>query len=177
MTNAIWIDEKTDAVRVASDARRAASFGNAGQVFTTSEQLKTSMIPTRVLVDIYNKYAGDKPVKKFTDRQTAADRVWKAITSNELVEDLPDEPEAKAAAIPATPSARANQKARGARGNRAKHVFPIEGKVPFTSGQSAATWKMIMAQPGLKFSDYVEMGARVNTINFAIRNGWLRTED
>jgi hypothetical protein len=35
--------------------------------------------PTNRLVEIWNSLAGVKPVKRFTDRKTAVNRIWKAI--------------------------------------------------------------------------------------------------
>jgi hypothetical protein len=44
--------------------------------------------PAARLVEIYNSLPGVSPVKKFTDRKTAARRIWKAIQS--LRRSLPD---------------------------------------------------------------------------------------
>ena len=37
--------------------------------------------PAARLVDIWNSLPGATPVKKFTDRKTAVNRIWKAIQS------------------------------------------------------------------------------------------------
>jgi len=37
--------------------------------------------PAARLVDIWNSLPGSTPVKKFTDRKTAVNRIWKAIQS------------------------------------------------------------------------------------------------
>jgi len=44
--------------------------------------------PAARLVEIYNSLPGVSPIKKFTDRKTAAGRIWKAIQS--LRRSLPD---------------------------------------------------------------------------------------
>ena len=44
--------------------------------------------PAARLVEIYNSLPGVSPIKKFTDRKTAASRIWKAIQS--LRRSLPD---------------------------------------------------------------------------------------
>jgi hypothetical protein len=62
--------------------------------------------PAARLVEIYNSLPGVSPVKKFTDRKTAASRIWKAIQS--LRRALPKEASAQTEAQPdatATPVA------------------------------------------------------------------------
>jgi hypothetical protein len=59
------------------------------------------------LVEVYNSLPGVSPIKKFTDRKTAASRIWKAIQS--LRRALPKEAGAQAEArtdATATPVAR-----------------------------------------------------------------------
>jgi hypothetical protein len=186
MTNAIWIDEKTGTVRVAADRKTAEhQFGNGGRVFETSDELATDgTIQSKVLVEIYNRYvAEDKAITKFADRKTAADRTFKAIMTHEPVTASKEDNNSAdgATAQPAAPSVPATtavgKKPRGAKGNRAKKIFPIDGKDPFKSGASAATWKMIKEHPGKTFAEYVAMGGRANTIAGAIRGQWVRLED
>jgi hypothetical protein len=59
--------------------------------------------PTARLVETYNSLPGVSPVKKFTDRKTAASRIWKAIQS--LRRSLPDASPAQtnATATPVAP--------------------------------------------------------------------------
>lgn len=178
---AIWINEKSGVVRVASDAKAALKFGNGGFAFTTPEELAADgRIQTKMLVDIFNNYASDgKAVTKFSDRKTAARRVFQAVVSNEPVTEDSSTPEPNPlptpAPAPATPKA-TNGK-RGAKGKREKRIFPIDGKDPFKSGASAVTWKMIKDEPGLTFNQYIAKGGRANTIAGAIRNKWVRLED
>lgn len=184
---AIWINEKTGAVRVGQDRKTAEhNFGNAGKVYETSDQLAADgTIPTGMLVTIYNEYAGEgKTIKKFSDRKTAADRTFKTIVIHEpetaSKEDIRDPdgaiPSTDIPPVPATTAATKSDK-RGAKGKRNKRIFPIDGKDPFKSGASAVTWQMIKKQPGKTFADYIAMGGRANTIAGAIRNGWVRLED
>jgi hypothetical protein len=54
--------------------------GNAER-FTTEGELAelAAHWPAARLVEVWNSIAGSKPVKKFTDRNTAVARVWKAV--------------------------------------------------------------------------------------------------
>jgi hypothetical protein len=58
--------------------------------------------PAARLVEIYNSLPGVSPIKKFTDRKTAASRIWKAIQS--LRRSLPEPANAQTDAT-ATPIA------------------------------------------------------------------------
>ena len=61
--------------------------GNTEGTFTSEKELAklTSQWPIGRFVDVWNAFAGVvpfdqlKPVKKFTDRKTAAARIWKAV--------------------------------------------------------------------------------------------------
>lgn len=175
---AIWINEKTGNVKRAADRKTAEQFGNAGATFESAEQLAgDGRISTKMLVDIYNELVGEgKTITKFSDRKTAASRVF-ALLVDKVAEVAPEPvvtPEAPTAPV-------AGKKAKGAgkpgaKGNRSKRIFPIDGKDPFKSGASAKTWELIKKDPGKTFADYVAMGGRVNTISYAIRNGWVRVE-
>lgn len=61
----------------------------------------TAEWPTARLVEIYNSLPGVSPVKKFTDRKTAASRIWKAIQS--LHRSLPANAQTDATATPVAP--------------------------------------------------------------------------
>jgi hypothetical protein len=58
--------------------------------------------PAARLVEIYNSLPGVSPVKKFTDRKTAASRIWKAIQSlrRALPKEASAQTEAQADATP-----------------------------------------------------------------------------
>src|SRR5450432_3061530 len=61
--------------------RKAARESGAG-VFTTEEQFADLIGPdAKRLVEIWNSIPGTTPVKKFKDRKTATERIWKAIQS------------------------------------------------------------------------------------------------
>ncbi len=83
------------------------------------------------------------------------------------------------APAPMVKPVKVREKKNGGRvGQRTKKLFPTTGeKNPFRSGASKTTFDAIMGSPGKSFREYVNMGLRGNTIAFAIRNGWLRTED
>ena len=49
-------------------------FDSVDQLLTLAEHWSTSR-----LVEIWNSLAGVKPVKRFTDRKTGVNRIWKAI--------------------------------------------------------------------------------------------------
>jgi hypothetical protein len=52
--------------------------------FASQEELEALATdwPGSRLVDIWNRFPGNTPVKKFTNRQTAIRRIWKALEAN-----------------------------------------------------------------------------------------------
>lgn len=70
------------------------------QQFTSEKELGKLAAdwPAERLVDIWNSLPGVKPVKKFTNRNTAAGRIWKAIQSlgANVREHAPAQPRTKA---------------------------------------------------------------------------------
>lgn len=74
-------------VRHFADVKQARSIGNGFLIVRNAAELNDAsvVVSTAALVDLYNKYA-DKPVKRFSDRSTASQRVWDTITAKIEVE-------------------------------------------------------------------------------------------
>jgi hypothetical protein len=90
------------------------------QIFSSQAELNSiaRSWPASRLVEIYNSFAGVKPVKKFTDRKVATARIWTALQG--LVEQPAAEASTKAEAAPtarkgATTKAKATKKASPAK--------------------------------------------------------------
>lgn len=85
----------------------AASYGNGWLTVNDAQELANSTeVTTANLVTIYNSFAGDAPVKRFTDRAAAAKRVWTIANANlqeTIVNTNTDEttPAAATGALPA----------------------------------------------------------------------------
>ena len=95
--------------------------------FTTEGELAglAAHWPASRLVEVWNNIPGSKPVKKFTDRKTAAARIWKAAQS------LVSRPDAPDVAPKATrPGKRASRKPKAHTGrdgsNKAKVIALLE---------------------------------------------------
>jgi uncharacterized protein DUF3489 len=82
--------------------------------FTSQEELEalTADWPSSRLVDIWNRLPGNTPVKKFTNRQTAIRRIWKALEASATAPaaarpvqpSKPRKPGAKVAVVPPQPA-------------------------------------------------------------------------
>jgi hypothetical protein len=101
------IDNETNNITVHATAQEAEAVPNAERFRNAAGLAKLAADwPATRLVEIYNSLPGVSPVKKFTDRKTAASRIWKAIQG--LRQSLPAEPQTPAEAQPdatATPVA------------------------------------------------------------------------
>jgi hypothetical protein len=100
------VAEARQAVAAHADAHPAA-------VVTSLEELAASPLVMGQLVDLWNAMAGVapfedlKPVKKFTDRKTAASRLWKAIQRLEVAVEAPQPRTSVPEAVIGAPSKKA----------------------------------------------------------------------
>ena len=84
------IENETNNITAYATRRDAAAVPNA-KIFSNETDLAelAANWPAPRLIEIWNSIPGNTPVKKFTDRKTAATRIWKAIQS--LGDSLPNE--------------------------------------------------------------------------------------
>ena len=96
------IENETNNIIAHATKREAAAVPNADS-FSSSEELAelAANWPAPRLIEIWNSIPGNTPVKKFTDRKTAATRIWKAIQS--LGDSLPAEAATEPAQTEASP--------------------------------------------------------------------------
>jgi hypothetical protein len=99
--------ENRIAILAAEETREAIPEGV--DHFQTEQQLAslTASWPTSRLVAVWNLLPGVQPVKRFTDRKTAVQRIWKALQGSEPAEA---EPQANSG----------RQKAKSGRGRRSE---------------------------------------------------------
>lgn len=172
MTKVLWIDVSNGNVRVAADKRSAQNFGNAGVIVSDENELADAKpISTGLLVELYNG-ASDKPVTKFTDRKTAARRVFALLTKADA-EQTPVTEDATPAPEPKAKTRKTSGK--GNRDSMSKPIYPADAAAsPYRQGnKSFATYEMIKKEPGKTKAEYVAMGGRQNTINDGLRRGIL----
>jgi hypothetical protein len=99
------IENETNNITAHATAQEAEAVPNAERFRNEAGLAKLAANwPVARLVEIYNSLPGVSPVKKFTDRKTAAGRIWKAIQG--LRQSLPDQAEAHAS-VDAQPDATA----------------------------------------------------------------------
>jgi len=99
------IDNEANNITAHATAQEAEAVPNAERFRNEAGLAKLAANwPVARLVEIYNSLPGVSPVKKFTDRKTAAGRIWKAIQG--LRQSLPDQAEAHAS-VDAQPDATA----------------------------------------------------------------------
>ena len=92
------IENETNNIIAHATQREAAAVPNAESFSSAAElaELAANWTAPR-LVEIWNSIPGNTPVKKFTDRKTAATRIWKAI--QDLGDSIPSEDAAEAEAL------------------------------------------------------------------------------
>ena len=93
------IEKETNNIIAHATQQDAAGVVNA-ESFSSTEELAelAANWPAPRLIEIWNSIPGNTPVKKFTDRKTAATRIWKAIQS--LGESIPGQMAAEPEAAP-----------------------------------------------------------------------------
>ena len=96
------IENETNNITAHATKREAALVSNA-EIFGSDTDLAglAAYWPAPRLIEIWNSIPGNTPVRKFTDRKTAATRIWKAIQS--LGDSLPAEAATEPAQTEASP--------------------------------------------------------------------------
>jgi hypothetical protein len=92
--NTFTIDNETNEITLHASPEAAETVPHSEQ-FTTAEELLalSEKWSTGRLIQIWNTLPGNPPVKKFTDRKTAVNRIWKALQVLEAplaVETVPE---------------------------------------------------------------------------------------
>jgi hypothetical protein len=97
MMKTYTIENETNNITAYATKREATAVPDA-EPFSSAEELAklATNWPVARLIEIWNGLPGVAPAKKFTDRKTAATRIWKAIQS--LGETVTAEPQAEAEA-------------------------------------------------------------------------------
>ena len=119
-----------------------------GEQFSSAKELAKTVAnwPVSRLLEIWNSLPGQKPVKKFTDRQAAVGRIWTAI------QNLAPEAAAQAAPVAPTrtePGKRTGQSAKPATaregGKTAKVVQMLKGSdgPPATAREGSKTAQVV----------------------------------
>src|SRR5216684_8337192 len=87
------VQEKSMTIFTIDSENNIAAHGSASEItdkgseqFTSEKELAQLAAdwPSSRLVDIWNRIPGSTPVKKFTDRQTAIRRIWKALEASTI---------------------------------------------------------------------------------------------
>jgi hypothetical protein len=102
------IENETNNIMAHATAQEAEAASNAERFRNESGLAKLAAEwPAARLVEIYTSLPGVSPVKKFTNRQTAVGRIWKAIQSLTLAlpgdSEAPVEAQTDATAVPVAP--------------------------------------------------------------------------
>jgi hypothetical protein len=128
------------------------------------------------LVTLYNQITGES-VKKFRDKPTGVARVRAAVAGSENASEAP-EGESEEDATDATD---AEPQAKGG-GRKSKHgnarlTVNCEANPHRQGTKSHATYEMIRSAPGITFQEAIDAGARRNTLNHDLRNGWMAYQE
>ena len=138
------IENETNNITAHATKQEAAAVPNA-ESFASDVDLAelAANWPAPRLIEIWNSIPGNTPVKKFTDRKTAATRIWKAIQSlGDLIPDeagtepaqtevSPDMPPSDEAPVPTSEQVQAETPASEPEGNvsgQSPDVAPEEPK-------------------------------------------------
>lgn len=136
--------------------------GSANETMEALDVIESFDAATLLITNLKLQHEGKPPVDAVAGKQV-----------NTEVTDADAKP-VKQPKAPKAPKQPKTDAARGSRGNRDKVITIVDGKDPFRAGtQSGDTWALMKKEPGLTFQQYLDKGARANTILGAIRNGWV----
>src|ERR1700730_12250262 len=114
------IDETNNISAWASQKQAAEGSPNAERFGSQSDLAELAANwPSSRVVEVWNSLPGVSPVKKFTDRKTAAARIWKAIQSldggSQAADVATEEAEAGKDPTPSEKKTRAKKSAKAAK--------------------------------------------------------------
>lgn len=156
------------------DMAAAQRAGNSPAYAEPDELACDTTVGITRLNNLIEKFSG-KP-SEIGDRSAAAKALWPLLGANakpgKVVGGKADEPSPAKPATPAKPAKKKRAAGGGANGNRSKTIHPTVKDNPYREGsKSHHAFEMILKSPGKTFQHYVDAGARINTINHAIREG------
>jgi hypothetical protein len=97
------IENETNNVTIHPTTQEAEAVTNADRFCTEARLARLAAEwPAARLVEIWNSLPGETPVRKFKDRPTAVNRIWKALQGLGSRVEVGTEPVAKTAEVMAT---------------------------------------------------------------------------
>lgn len=158
----VGIDFKKLKVTTYANLLEGQNMGNAQQLFKSHEELaKAKGVTGSQLCEVFNAFTGQK-VAKFSSKKEGARRLWEVAIGRKTT-------------IPKPKPKPVNSSGFGRTGNRGMVMHPTTETNPYRAGsKSHAAFQMVLDQPGKVFGQYIEDGARVNTLNGAIRDKHIK---
>ena len=129
------IENETNNIVAHATKQEAALVSNA-EIFSSDTDLAElgANWPAPRLIEIWNSIPGNTPVRKFTDRKTAATRIWKAIQS--LGDSIPAETPTEPAETEASPDMPPSEEAPLPESEQVEVETPASEPEGDVSGQS-----------------------------------------
>jgi len=178
MNSVFRIDPKAGKVTGYASLEIAMKNGNS-PCYASASDLESNMSVAHINKMIVS-LTGKADAKPFDDPGKAAKVLWpllrKKSASGATVK--PEEKAVKKPKAPKDPKAPKKPRVTGTTGNRAKIMTPQYKENPSRPGsKSFDAMQMVLDDPGKTFQHYVDKGARINTLNFAIRNNTIKLSD
>jgi hypothetical protein len=149
------IETDTNNITAYGTAKEAGAIANAEQFRNQAGLAKlAAKWPAARLVEIWNSLPGAESVKKFKDRNTAVERIWKAIqsltpASPDASEPVVPEPATAAAEAPQTPDAAPVAAASGKKATRVNKAPKAATKAKKSlQGSKTETILDLLKRPG-----------------------------
>ena len=160
--------------------REMNSCGNIWHGFRSAEDLESKMVGLGLTIDkmvtIYNKVS-EKEVKKFSDKKTAAKRVFNAIadqvvTIDEVSENLKGTPEGDLISAVAKIANPRNT-------FEGKWIKVLEEKnLRKSSGRGYSSYEVLLKHGAdMPYELYIENGGRKEDLSWDIKKGWVELTD
>jgi hypothetical protein len=142
------IENETNNIAVHATTEDAEAVANANRFRNEAGLGKLAADwPAARLVEIWNSLPGVSPVKKFTDRQTAVSRIWRALQSLGQVVPTADEQSSAAEAAPIQEAIETTESAAGFTDTReAATATPVAPQTPDVATQEAPATKKTTAR-------------------------------
>ena len=176
-------DFTKNTIKIFPTRKDAASAGNGLMLASNAEELSGARTSNSDMVNLYNHFTPNAQIKKFSDRATAAKRLIALADAHGKV--IQCEPSEEAAPAPASAAAPKKEKAQAKKTEgevKRGRVSEFAGKTihskvdenPRREGtQGFASFKIVLATPGLTYEDYLAAGGRRQDLAWDLAHDWV----
>ena len=178
-----FYNKSSDAILAFKTAKAARSVGNGRVIASTPDDILATPTTSGQMLEVYNHFNPNQPVKKFSDRVTAAKRMFALAEAHAKFVDV-EENEMTATETVKAPKAKKEKapkiakESSGKRGRTptyaGKRIYPLVDENPRREGgfgHAAMQLVLNAGKKGISFEDFIAGGGRHQDLVWDLKKG------